>query len=159
MELATLADVDYLCHLQRIEANREDSIGFIPRLGYEREVMRGNILIARENGDSVGFIYATHNRAGVTRIQQLAVQDDARRLEIGTQLVTAVTKANDWLISLRCRANLPAVTFWEELMFKVTSVDATPTKRKQPVLRFQKVVGGLWIGDQGRAITGIQGTL
>ena len=144
---ATLADVDYVCHLQRIEANSLDSIGFVPRMGYEKEIdgrRHGSILVARENGDEVGFIYATHNRSGITKIQQIAVQDDARRLEIGTVLVDAVTNPNDWLMTLRCRENLPSANFWRELGFMVNGTDRTPTKRKQGVLQFQKVIGGLW---------------
>ena len=142
---AALADVDYLCHLQRIEANRDDSIGFIPRAGYERALREGGvILVARENDEEVGFIYATRNRAGVTRIQQVAVQDDARRLEVGTQLVEAVTDPNDWLLSLRCREGLAGVDFWRSLGFTEQSIDRSPTKRKRGVIRFQKIIGGLW---------------
>ena len=144
---ATLADVDYMCHLQRIEANREDSIGFVPRMGYEKEIdgrRHGLILIGRENDDEIGFIYATRNTAGVTTIQQVAVQDDARRLEIGTALVGAVPRPNDWLVTLRCRQNLPSVDFWKDLGFEIHGIDNTPTKRKQGVLLFQKVIGGLW---------------
>ena len=144
---ATLGDIGYICGLQRIEARGADSLGFIPRGAYEDEVegrRSGDVLVGVENGDLVGFIYATHNVAGVTRVQQVAVQDDARRLEIGTQLVDAVTGENDWLLSLRCRENLPAVEFWRNLGFEVQGVDRPPTKRKQGVVRFQKVVGGLW---------------
>lgn len=147
ISLATMADVDYLCHLQRIEANRDDAIGFLPRIAYENEindVRHGSILISRENNDEVGFLYATHNRHGVTHIQQIAVQDDARRLDIGSQLVTAITTPNDWLLTLRCREGLPAVDFWETLGFEVVSRDITRTKRKRDVLRFQKIIGGLW---------------
>ena len=146
---ATLEDIDYICHLQRIEANRQDSIGFLPRIAYEKEIINrghGLLLIGRENDDEVGFIYATRNTSGITRIQQVSVQDDARRLEIGTVLVDAVTDPNDWLMTLRCRENLPSVGFWKDLGFTVESIDETPTVRKQRVLGFQKVIGGLWKG-------------
>jgi GNAT superfamily N-acetyltransferase len=147
IETATLQDIDYLCHLQRIEANRDDAIGFLPKVAYENEIRgirHGTILVARENDDEVGFLYATHNRHGVTHIQQVAVQDDARRLDIGGQLVGAVTRTNDWLVSLRCREGLPSVDFWTALGFEVNNIDHTPTKRKRPVLHLQKIVGGLW---------------
>jgi|TARA_Y100000310_G_scaffold219396_1_gene220803 GNAT superfamily N-acetyltransferase len=149
---ATLADIDYICHLQRIEANREDAIGFIPRVCYENEVERrrnGRLFIAYENNDRVGFAYTTHSR-GVTHIQQIAVQDDARRIEVGTALVAETPTIGDWLLSLRCRENLPAVAFWENLGFELQGVDKTPTKRRQHVLRFSKIIGGLWLPDQPR---------
>lgn len=143
MELssATLTDVDYLCHLQRIEANREDSLGFLPRVVYEREI--DNILVARENDDLVGFIYATHNRHGITTVQQVGVQDDARRLEIGTQLVDASLRPNDYLVKLRCREGLPSVKFWESNGFEIT--DLVDSGRRGQVYKFQKVIGGLWL--------------
>jgi len=101
--------------------------------------------VATENEDRVGFIYSAANFAGVTKIYQVAVQDDARRLEIGTALVDAVTDVNGWLLSLRCRENLPAIQFWQDLGFTVGGVDRTPNKRKSPVIRFHKVIGGLWV--------------
>jgi len=141
---ATLEDVDYLCHLQRIEANREDELGFLPKSVYEREIQsRGTILLARENGDEVGFVYATHNRHGITTVQQVGVQEDARRLEIGTQLVEASIRENDFLVKLRCRKGLPSVSFWESQGFDI--VDLVESGRRGPVYKFQKMIGGLWM--------------
>ena len=141
---ASLEDVDYLCHLQRIEANREDALGFLPKSVYEREIQsRGTILLARENGDEVGFIYATHNRHGITTVQQVGVQEDARRLEIGTQLVEASIRENDFLVKLRCRKGLPSVSFWESSGFDI--VDLVESGRRGPVYKFQKMIGGLWM--------------
>ena len=143
---ATLRDVDYICHLQRIEASREDSLGFLPRSVYTREVESyGTILIARENGDEVGFIYATHNRHGITTVQQVGVQDDARRLEIGTTLVEASVRENDFLVKLRCRQGLPSVSFWASQGFNI--VDLVESGRRGPVYKFQKIIGGLWISN------------
>ena len=143
---ATSKDVAYICHLQRIEANGLDSVGFLPRVAFEREIAAdGLILIGRENDDEVGYIYATRNRHGITKIQQVVVQDDARRLEIGSALVDAVTSPYDWLLSLRCRENLPSVRFWEDMGFEIVSLDTTPKRRGFGVYRFQKVIGGLWL--------------
>jgi GNAT superfamily N-acetyltransferase len=145
---ATPEDIEYICHLQRIEANGLDSVGFLPKMAFEREIdAGGRILIGRENGDEVGYIYATRNRHGVTKIQQVLVQDDARRLEIGSTLVDAVTSPNDWLLSLRCRENLPAVQFWKDMGFQIMELDTSPKRRGFGVYRFQKVIGGLWAAD------------
>ena len=148
IEPATLEDISYLCHLQRLEARGADGLGFVPRTAYEDTINQargGQILVATENEDRVGFIYSAANFAGVTKIYQVAVQDAARRLEMGTALVDAVTDVNGWLLSLRCWENLPAIQFWQDLGFTVGGVDRTPNKRKSPVIRFHKVIGGLWV--------------
>lgn len=154
---ATLKDIVYVDSLRRKES---EAIGFIPWRRYEMEITgerQGSILLAIENNDPVGFLYATHNRSGVTHIQQVAIQEDARRVERATALVNAVQRPTDWLISLRCAADLEATEFWKALGFELldhvapTSVygrgkdKATlPTRRKRDILRFQKVVNGLW---------------
>jgi len=159
---ANLADIVYIDHLRKREG---EAIGFIPKQRYEMEIdgrRGGSILIAWENNDPVGFIYATHNRAGVTHIQQVAIQEDARRMERATALVNGVIKQRDYLVSLRCAADLDATKFWEALGFQLqdhvspksvygTGKDkATITARpKRDILRFQKVVGGLWIPLNG----------
>ena len=158
--LATLADIPYIDSLRRQEG---EAIGFVPIQGYEMEIdgrRGGDIFICWENGDPVGFVYATHNRAGVTHIQQVAIQEDARRLARATALVEAATKNTDYLVSLRCAADLEATDFWQSLGFTLTDHVAPksaygrgkdkatqPTRRKRDILRFQKVVGGLWLPD------------
>ena len=159
---ATLSDLKYVEHLRRLEG---EAVGFIPYQRYEMEVdgrRGGSIYLAWENGDPVGFVYATHNRTGVTHIQQVAVQEDARRMERATALVEAAQKERDWLVTLRCAADLEATHFWEALGFILDShvspksvygrgkEKATlPTRRQRTILRFQKVVGGLWLPSGG----------
>ena len=155
---AILADLPYIDHLR---AKESEAIGFIPIQRYEMEINRerlDSLLVSEENGDLVGFLYATHNRAGVTHIQQVAIQEDARRLDRATALVEAVTRDNDWLVSCRCAADLDSIHFWEALGFSYTGIvdpksvygrgkdKATlPTRRKRRIQQFQKVVGGLWL--------------
>ena len=77
-------------------------------------------------------------------------------------LVRAAQTPRDYLISLRCAADLEATNFWEALGFQLLDVvlskiaygrgkdkSTLPTRRKRPILRFQKVVGGLWLPDAG----------
>ncbi len=155
---ATLADIVYIDSLRKQES---EAIGFIPKVRYEMEIdgrRGGSIILCLENNVPVGFVYATHNQAGVTHIQQVAVQRDARRLLHGAELIEAVTRSQDWLISCRCAADLESTNFWEALGFelldhvKPKSVygrgrdKATlPTRRKRDILRFQKVVNGIWL--------------
>jgi N-acetylglutamate synthase-like GNAT family acetyltransferase len=142
---ARLVDIPYIDHLQRIEANRADSVGFIPWSRYEKEVDHGGIHISLDNNEPTGFVYSTHNRHGVTRIQQVVIQDDARRAERATLLIKAAIRKTDWLVSLRCAEDLEAVGFWPGLGFERVDVDDKPNKRQRKVLKFQKVVGGLWL--------------
>ena len=155
---ATLGDLPYIEHLRHKES---EAIGFIPVQRYEMEITgarHGLILVAKENDDYVGFLYATRNNAGVTHIQQVVIQEDARRKERASALVDAAVREIDWLVSLRCASELDAVHFWESIGFELDTVvgpkpaygrgkdNATkPTRRKREILRFQKVVGGLWV--------------
>jgi hypothetical protein len=161
VQKAVLSDLPYIEMLRRREG---EAIGFIPMQRYEMEIdgrSGGSILICWENGDPVGFLYATHNRAGVTHIQQVAIQEDARRLERATALVVAAQREKDWLVTLRCAADLDATSFWEALGFALEShvgpksaygrskdKATVSTRRKRDILRFQKVVGGLWLPVQ-----------
>ena len=115
---ATLGDIKYIDSLRKKEG---EAIGFIPLQRYEMEIngdRHGSILVYEENLDLVGFVYATHNRAGVTHIQQVAIQEDARRMERASALVLAVRKERDWLLSCRCAADLDSTHFWEALGFQ-----------------------------------------
>lgn len=176
IHLATLEDLPYIEHLRRKES---EAIGFIPQQRYEMEIngeRKGLLLVAKENNDYVGFLYATRNQAGVTHIQQIAIQEDARRMERATALVNAAVRPVDWLVSLRCAADLDAVHFWESLGFELDTKVApkpaygrgkdkatSPNRRQRDILRFQKVVGGLWLREgsdagSGRDILLVQGS-
>lgn len=155
---ATLADLKYIESLRRRES---EAVGFIPIQRYEMEIKgerHGDIYVCSENTDLVGFVYATHNLAGITHIQQIAIQDDARRLDRGKALVEAVTRGTDWLLSCRCAADLDSVNFWQAIGFELTDLvnpksvygrgkekSTLPTRRKRQILRFQKIVGGLFL--------------
>ena len=155
---ATLRDITYIDCLR---AQESEAVGFIPKARYEMEIdgrRGGSILLCFENKDPVGFVYATHNSRGVTHIQQVAIQKDARRLMHGKALIEAIIREKDWLISCRCAADLESTAFWESLGFELLDhvlpksvygrgrdKATLPTRRKRDILRFQKVVGGLWL--------------
>jgi N-acetylglutamate synthase-like GNAT family acetyltransferase len=152
---ATMGDVPYIDGLRRKES---ESLSFLPLSAYEREIEDGGkVIVAEEGGDLVGFLYATHNK-GVARVHQVAIQEDARRMARAALLVKAAQKDTDWLISLRCASDLDAVDFWSALGFDLTDREgAKPpqwksrestrftNRRGRVMLRFQKVVGGLWL--------------
>jgi len=162
---ASLSDIIYIDSLRKQES---EAVGFIPKERYEMEIdgrRGGSIILCFENNDPVGFVYATHNNAGVTHIQQVAVQKDARRILHGAALINAVTRDKDWLVSCRCAADLESTAFWEALGFQLLDhvmpksvygrgrdKATVPTRRKRDILRFQKIVSGLWLPSEEEQI-------
>ena len=140
----TSVDLPYLVYLADLE---HDAIGFIPMACYERIVTErlpnATLLLAEENTDPVGFLYATH-RNGFTKVQQVAIQSDARRLQRASVLVEAATRLNDAVVSLRCADDLEATCFWEALGFQLQSKVAGGKRRKRVINYYSKMVGGLY---------------
>lgn len=103
------------------------AVGFIQRTVWDRYVFGGErnfvVFIVEKNDDMVGYVLITPGRSnGYVRIQQIAVRDDARRLEYGTALITVVRQfCRDFGRAgarLRCRIDLEANHFWEQLGFR-----------------------------------------
>ncbi len=122
IERATLADIAYIDDLRKKEGH---AVGFIPKQRYEMEIRRerlGSLFVAVENDDRVGFIYATHG-GGCSKIQQIAIQRDARLLERGRLLVDAIRqdglRRSVTQLGCRCAADLESVGFWKALGFDV----------------------------------------
>ena len=144
---ATLGDLKYIVHL----ANKEsESIGFIPACRYAEVISadrNGSILrICVREGERVGFIYSTFmERLGRVRIQQIVIQNDARRQECGTALVHATTALSNavWL-SARCAETNKAKEFWEGIGCHLVRSISQENKRDRKILVFGKVVGGLF---------------
>ena len=117
---ATLDDIPFI---DALRAKEWESVGFIPKTRYEMEVegeRSGTILVVSENGEPCGFVYATHSHT-MTSVTQLAVAQDARRIERGKALVTAIQDVADRKghYGLRCRvaADLEANAFWQAIGF------------------------------------------
>ena len=159
---ASLKDLQYLDALRKKEGN---AVGFIPIQRYEMEVngeRHGSLYLAWDNGDPTGFIYATHSGRGTSHIIQVAIQEDARRMERATALVDAVRadgmKRNSWLLSLRCADDLEASHFWKALGFTLEQEGLwpkspySPGREKRALNRsgrrinvWQRVEAGLWL--------------
>ena len=89
-------------------------------------------------------------------------------MQRASDLVSAVERDVDWLVSLRCAADLDATDFWEAIGFQLMgqvgvkenawrrhTKTGLPTRRGRKMLSFQKVVGGLWrtsLSDSGLLI-------
>lgn len=103
------------------------AVGFIQQTVWDRYVFGGErnfvVFIVEKNDDMVGYVLVTPGRGiGYVRIQQIAVRDDARRLEYGTALIAVVrqfcVEFGRAGARLRCRVDLEANEFWRQLGFR-----------------------------------------
>ena len=82
------------------------------------------VFICEKNNDMVGYILLTPGRGAntYTKIQQIAVREDARRLDYGTALIAVVRDFCETFnragARLRCRQDLQSNHFWKALGFK-----------------------------------------
>ena len=128
IRLATLADLDYVKHL----ANREGyAVGFVPSPAYEAAITgeksgkrwsltcNDRLWICEEAGDQVGFLLASFGAE--TRVTQIAVQEDARRLDRGLGLLDAAHAEGQARgidgIRAGCADDLDSNAFWEAMGF------------------------------------------
>jgi len=118
---ATIPDIKYIDWLR---AKESEALGFIPKVRYEMEIMGergGDILLAKENDDLVGFAYITYGSLSA-KIQQIVLQEDARRMERATGLVDEISRRavirGCAEIGCRCAEDLEANAFWNTLGFE-----------------------------------------
>lgn len=126
---ATLDDLRFIDSLRKVEG---DALGFIPLQRYE-QIVGGQrdetLLIVEENDDRAGFLYATHGGA-LTRIVQIGVCNDARRLAhgqalIGEMMQEAIARAK-FAVKARVAHDLESNKFWQAMGFGIVG-EATGT--------------------------------
>ena len=138
---ATPADLLLIDHLRRKES---ESLGFLPLCAYAR-VLDGQrpewgLWIAEENADAIGFLMASGGAAGASaHIHQVAVRNDARRMEFASALVAT---AEEWATlrqrqGLTCRVatDIPATSFWDALGFDVRGLEPGGKRRQRTLER------------------------
>jgi Acetyltransferase (GNAT) family len=115
VRLATAGDVPFLDQLQDKFAHQ---LGYLPRQALEVNAVRGNVWVGFENGQAAGYVLGKSpykGREDVAIIYQSALEYDAQRKSIGTQLVEA------WVGSLPksvrqvicwCAQDIEANRFW-----------------------------------------------
>lgn len=154
---ATPDDLSYIVSLGKREY---EAIGFIPASRYE-SIITGvgdvrpshRLWIAEENGDRVGFLYATPGEAGGSlKVVQVCVQEDARRLEYGAALVSEAerhaVRVQRGAVSLTVAVDLDASLFWEAEGYRLASVDRGGKRRGRLLeRRYKRLPLGLWIAE------------
>ena len=122
---ATIADQLFIDKLQK---DNSYAVGFIQKTVWEKYVFGGErnfvVFICEKNNDAVGYILITPGKGqnSYVRIQQIAVRDDARRLDYGSALIAVVKdfceKFQRIGARLRCRIDLESNHFWQALGFR-----------------------------------------
>jgi len=122
---ATQLDIAFIDKLQKENAN---AVGFIQRTIWDRYVFGGErnfvVFICEKNADTVGYVLLTPGRKAYSyaKIQQIAVRDDARRLDYGSALIHVVRDFCKSFqrkgVTLRCRVDLESNKFWQALGFE-----------------------------------------
>lgn len=152
---ATLADIPYMVALGRREF---DQIGFVPISQYEGIIggwlyPKCRVWVAEVNGDVVGFLYSSPGAEGRSlKVLQIAIQEDARRIEYGKALVDAAEVYAAHLqrpaVSCSVATDIEARRFWDALGYAVHGVTEGGKRRKRLLeRRYKRLECGLWIGD------------
>jgi len=121
---STSADLLFIDKLQKENAY---AVGFIQRTIWDNYVFGGErnfvVFVCEKNNDPVGYILVTPglSTGRYIKIQQIAVRDDARRLDYGSALLAVVrdfcNTFNRAGATLRCRVDLESNKFWQALGF------------------------------------------
>lgn len=125
--LVRTSNVNDLLILDKLQKENTYAVGFIPKTYFEKAVWGGQknaiVLICMANNDEVGYVYITPGKhLGYAKIQQIAVRNDARRLQYGSALIDVCKqfciKFERYGFTLRCRVDLDSNYFWKSLGFE-----------------------------------------
>lgn len=126
---ATQEDRNFIDKLQKDNAY---AVGFIQATVWDKYVFGGErnfvVFICEKNDDMVGYVLLTPGRKAYTyaKIQQIAVREDARRLDYGSALIAVVKDFCNTFdrigVTLRCRVDLESNNFWRALGFNMYGV-------------------------------------
>jgi len=127
--------------LDHLSGLHKHEVGFLPRLAYQQAIGLGRVFLCFENGDPCGYlIHGPPKRQ--TKIYQVVVTDDCRRVEHGTALVEAVRLVADaeraHVLSCHVAEDLEAVSFWKEIGFQITGERCRRQDRKRKQFRFEE---------------------
>ena len=116
-----------LTFIDKLQKDNSHAIGFIQRTIWDKYVFGGErnfvVFICEKNNDCVGYVLLTPGRTFNTyaKIQQIAVRQDARRLDYGSALLHVVKEFCETFqrigVTLRCRTDLESNKFWKALGF------------------------------------------
>jgi GNAT superfamily N-acetyltransferase len=113
--------------IDKLQKENSYAVGFIQDTIWDKYVFGGErnfvVFICEKNADMVGYILLTPGRGphSYAKIQQIAVREDARRLDYGSALLHVVKDFCNTFerigVTLRCRVDLESNYFWQALGF------------------------------------------
>lgn len=122
---STISDMLLVDKLQKENAA---AVGFIQKTLWEKYVWGGErnfvVLVCEANADEVGYTLLTPGKGPNTyaKIQQIAIRNDARRLQYGSALIAVCRQFCEEFglrgFTLRCRVDLESNSFWKALGFE-----------------------------------------
>ena len=114
--------------VDKLQKENSSAVGFIQKTVWEKYVWGGErnfiVLICESNLDAVGYVLITPGMGTYkyAKIQQIAVRNDARRLQYGTALIEVCRDFCETFarlgFTLRCRTDLDSNYFWKHLGFE-----------------------------------------
>jgi GNAT superfamily N-acetyltransferase len=114
--------------VDKLQKENAFAVGFIQHTIWEKYVWGGErnfvVLICEKNLDPVGYVLLTPGIGVDTfaKIQQIAIRNDARRLDYGSALINVArqfcVKFGRLGVTLRCRTDLESNLFWQALGFR-----------------------------------------
>jgi len=165
IRLAKLSDLKYIHSLSKKESH---ALGFIPNTAYEAAITghksgkrwsntcNDKLWLCEENGDAVGFLLMSFGRW--SKVNQIAIQEDARRIERGNALLSAGIEHGQARgiqdFSCGCADDLPSNQFWQGVGWKQLgdrkgishkNTWKETSKRKVNIYHFQK--NSLFFGE------------
>jgi len=118
--------------IDKLQKDNSYAVGFIQSTIWDKYVFGGErnfvVFICEKNSDMVGYVLLTPGRKAYSyaKIQQIAVREDARRLDYGSALLAVVSDfCNQFTrmgVTLRCRIDLESNKFWMALGFSMYGV-------------------------------------
>lgn len=113
--------VGFVKFLDHLQSENSHALGFLPFEALRQAIELGRVFLCYENDDPAGYLI--HGPAKKhSKIYQVCVAEDARRIEHGTALVEAFHRvclaADAHDLTLHCAEDLPANRFWQELGFE-----------------------------------------
>ena len=114
--------------IDKLQKENSYAVGFIQKTIWEKYVFGGErnfvVFICESNNDAVGYVLITPGKGSYkyAKIQQIAVRNDARRLQYGTALLDVCRQFCETFhrigFTLRCRQDLESNKFWKYLGFQ-----------------------------------------
>jgi GNAT superfamily N-acetyltransferase len=118
--------------IDKLQKDNSYAVGFIQSTVWDKYVFGGErnfvVFICEKNDDMVGYVLLTPGRKAYSyaKIQQIAVREDARRLDYGSALIAVVRDFCNTFdrmgVTLRCRIDLDSNKFWKALGFSLYGV-------------------------------------